>query len=88
VEHVLRLHFCSFDPKFLTNAEAMLFKLYLFHKGGIHVVDHVLRNTNGKILRRLLAEQFQQEAAKSEAEIEEDILKVHKHEIFLNFFFT
>jgi hypothetical protein len=39
------------------------------------VVDHVLRNTNGKILRRLLAEQFQQEAGKSEAEIEDDILK-------------
>ncbi len=40
------------------------------------MVDHVLRNTNGKILRRVLAEQFQQqEAAKSEAEIEDDILK-------------
>jgi hypothetical protein len=41
------------------------------------VVDHVLRNTNGKILRRVLAEQFQQqEAGKSEAEIkEEDIFK-------------
>ncbi len=39
------------------------------------MVDHVLRNTNGKILRRVLAEQFQQEAAESEAEIEEDILK-------------
>ncbi len=39
-------------------------------------MDHVLRNTNGKILRRLLAEQFQQEeAAKSEAEIKDDILK-------------
>jgi hypothetical protein len=30
------------------------------------VVDHVLRNTNGKILRRLLAEQFQKEAEKDE----------------------
>jgi hypothetical protein len=50
-------------------------KTLFFFKGGIHVVDHVLRNTNGKILRRVLAEQFQQEAAKSEAEIEEDILK-------------
>jgi hypothetical protein len=39
------------------------------------VVDHVLRNTNGKILRRVLAEQFQQEAGNSEAEIEEDNLK-------------
>ncbi len=40
------------------------------------MVDHVLRNTNGKILRRLLAEQFQQqEAGKSEAEIEEAVLK-------------
>jgi hypothetical protein len=41
------------------------------------VVDHVLRNTNGKILRRVLADQFQQqeEAGKSEAEIEDDILK-------------
>ncbi len=40
------------------------------------MVDHVLRNTNGKILRRVLAEQFQQqEVAKSEAEIEEAVLK-------------
>jgi hypothetical protein len=40
------------------------------------VVDHVLRNTNGKILRRVLAEQFQQkEAGKTEAEIKDDILK-------------
>jgi hypothetical protein len=39
-------------------------------------VDHVLRNTNGKILRRVLAEQFQQqEAGKSEAEIDEAVLK-------------
>ncbi len=53
-----------------------LIKTLFFHKGGIHVVDHVLRNTNGKILRRVLAEQFQQqEAAKSETEIEEDIFK-------------